>query len=222
MDVMEDIVTEGFKPCSSIMVSGSTGSGKTMWIKKYMENMEYLYKGKQPTEILYCYGVYQPLYDEMKEIPSINIFFHEGVPSSDEIMDFAEAGVHKLIVLDDISQQALQSADIELLFTQYCHHKCLSCIFVQQNLFQQGKYSKTIAMNCWYLVLFENVRDKMQISYLGRQIFPGKNKAFMNVYKDATKKPYSYLLIDFSPNVQDKYRLRSGIFPSDKHYAYDI
>ena len=219
---MEDKLSVGFKPCSSIMVCGSTGSGKTMWIKKYIENMDYLYDGKQPKEILYCYGVYQSIYDEMKEIPNINIMFREGLPSTDEIMDFAEDGVHKLIILDDISHQVVESRDIELLFTQYCHHKCLSCIFVQQNLFQQGKYSKTIAMNCWYLILFENVRDKMQISYLARQVFPGKNKSFMNVYKDATSKPFSYLLMDFSPNIKDKYRLRSGIFPDEKHYAYDI
>lgn len=212
----------GFRPRSSIMITGSTGSGKTKWVQKFLENIDSMYLYDPPKDVLYCYGVDQPLYDEIRNIPHLNVTFNEGVPAIEDILDYSESNVHKLIILDDLAHHVIKSQDMQLLFTQYCHHKNLSCIFIQQNLFQQGKYSKTIAMNCGYIVLFDNVRDKMQIMCLARQIFPNKSKQFLGVFRDATKTPYGYLVIDFSPNIDDRMRLRTNIFPGETHYGYEI
>lgn len=42
-----------------------------------------------------------------------------------------------------------------------------------------------------------------------------------NAYEDATKEPYGYLLIDLRPETDDRYRIRTKIFPDDeRQYAY--
>ena len=66
-----------FEPCSTFTVSAGTNSGKTTLIFQILCDK---YAFKEPVDrILYCYGVYQPLFDEMKaKIPKIQ--FHEGLP----------------------------------------------------------------------------------------------------------------------------------------------
>ena len=46
------------------------------------------------------------------------------------------------------------------LFTRDSHHHNLSVIYIVQNLFHQGKGSRSISLNSYYLVLFKNPRDK--------------------------------------------------------------
>ena len=120
-----------------------------------------------------------------------------------------------MLILDDVMHLIVNNDNIALLFTQLVHHKNISCIIVYQNLFNAGKHAKTISLNAAYLVLFKNVRDKGQISYVGRQVFPGRSKVFIEAYNDAVSEPHSYLLIDMTAKTSDCYRLRSSIFPDD-------
>ena len=55
-----------FEPCSSICVSGQTGSGKTRWVYRFLTHIRNMYSRDPPCQILYCYGIYQPLFDEME------------------------------------------------------------------------------------------------------------------------------------------------------------
>ncbi len=109
---------------------------------------------------------------------------------------------------------------MELLFTQGCHHRRLSVIFITQNLYGQGKSARTIALNCWYLVLFKNIRGTSQIQTLGRQLFPGRSKALVESFGDATKESWGYLVVDLSPRAKDEYRLRSKIYPDEDTIIY--
>ena len=109
---------------------------------------------------------------------------------------------------------------MELLFTQGYHHRRISVIFMTQNLFQKGSESRTIALNTYYLILMKNVRDAAQITYLGRQLFPRRANFLSAAYTDATQEPYGYLLVDTSPHAEDKYRLRTHIFPGEDPIVY--
>lgn len=109
---------------------------------------------------------------------------------------------------------------MELLFTQGCHHRRLSVLFLTQNLYVQGSRSRTIALNTTYLVLMKNVRDVSQIATLGRQLYPGKSKVLMQAFEDATATPYGYLVVDMSPHSEDTYRLRTHVFPSQDPVIY--
>ena len=208
-----------FRPCSSMTISGCTNSGKTTWVYKLLQNLKGMYTENPPQQILYCYGVYQPLFDEMeKTIP--NLTFQQGLPSSNMLDELTTDGLHSLVILDDLMNHVTQSLDMETLFTQGCHHRGLSCIFIMQNLHQQGKTARTIALNTTYLILFRNVRDASQITHLARQMYPGQAHSLVEIYRDCTKEPYSYLVIDMSPQSEDKYRLRTNIFPGEDPVVY--
>ncbi len=199
-----------FETSSTTCVAGCTGSGKTYWVKKLLEGGMY---ADPPKEVLYCYAIWQPLYDTM------NVRFHKGLPTAEEVESFAD-GEHKLIVLDDLMDRVCRDPEMELLFTQGCHHRRLSIVFITQNLFRQGKHARTISLNTWYLVLFRNYRDASQIDTLGRQMFPGKVEWFREVYRDATKPKYGYLIVDACPHSEDKYRIRTRIFPGEFPIVY--
>jgi len=42
----------------------------------------------------------------------------------------------------------------------------------------------------------------------------------VEAYKDATREPYSYLLVDLRPEQHEDLRLRTNVFPGETHYIY--
>jgi hypothetical protein len=144
-----------------------------------------------------------------------NILFYEGIPPLDYIYDYSK-GAPMLIIFDDLTNEIINNHDMLKLFTQGMHHRNISVIFMSQNIFQQGKHARTIALNVKYLVLFANPRDNLQVSYLGRQIFPGKSERLVEAYVDAVSvQDRGYILIDLHSATSEPYRLRSRIFPWD-------
>jgi hypothetical protein len=209
-----------FKATSTFSVSGTTGSGKTTFIFKLLKHANVMFTNPVH-KILYCYGVNQELFNEMEHsIP--NIFFHRGIPSYNEIEEFAD-GKHNMIVLDDLMTECVNNQEVANLFVQGAHHKKLSIIYLNQNMFCQGKNARTIALNCHYIILFQNLRDRSQIQRLGQQLFPGLSQILLEAYKDATSIAYGYLVVDLSPHTDQHFRLRTEIFPEQvtKIYYYD-
>ena len=58
------------------------------------------------------------------------------------------------------------------------------------------------------------------VANLARQMYPGKSTLMVEAFKNATSAPYGYLLIDLKQEIDDKLRLRTGIFPGDVQYVY--
>lgn len=195
-----------FEACSTIMVTGVSKSGKTRFVNQLLTTKNAF---TEPIDkILYCFGIYQPFFDTMKKEIK-NIHFHKGLP--EDVESFVN-GKHCAIICDDLMDQFINDEQCKLLFTQGAHHLSLSVIFITHNAFAQGKYARTIALNCNYLVLFKNFRDGSQIVNLGRQMFPGQGHVLVEAYNDATSVPYNPLIVDFCANTNNKYRLRSNIF----------
>ena len=61
------------------------------------------------------------------------------------------------------------------------------------------------------MILFKNPRDNVQISVLGRQVFPSKTKEFMEAFKDATAKEHGYLFLDFNQKTPDNMSIQTDI-----------
>lgn len=208
-----------FQPCSSMCISGQTGSGKTRFVYRLLTDLTEMYGGEPPKKILYCYGIHQPLFDDMERQFS-TLTLHHGLPSTETIEEFTSELEHTLIVLDDLMHRVVQNTDMEVLFTQGCHHRRISVIFITQNLFPRGSKSRTIALNTYYLVLMKNARDVSQVSILSRQLYPGRSRLLVEAYRDATKHAFGYLIVDTSPQGEDKYRLRTNIFPGEDPVVY--
>ena len=209
-----------FKPYSTMALCGATQSGKTTWLFKLLRNLNKMFEDDVPKHVLYCFGVYQSLYDDMKsQCPFIT--FHEGLPNAETITEFA-TGEHRIIVLDDLLNDVVQSTDMEKLFVLGSHHRHLSVCFLSQNLYKNGRCARTIALNTAYLILFKNYRDTSQLITLGRQLVPGHHGALVEAYKDATKSSYGYLVIDMSPHTYDRFRWRTHIFPGEDPIIYEV
>lgn len=199
------------------VIAGPTQSGKTVFLNKLLTHARVMIR-EPPESIVWFYGEYQPLYDQMFETLGEIIRFVEGVPQSFD--DFIDKSKRNLIILDDLMSETANDKTISNLFTKGSHHKNLSVILVSQNLFHRGRENRTISLNSHYLILFKNPRDASQIAYLARQMFPEKPKHLQEAYKDATSKPYGYLFIDLKSSTPESYRLRSQILPGEVQYAY--
>ncbi len=192
----------------SCVISGPSNSGKTYFVKRLMEN------GLKNQNIVYVYNCWQPLYDELLKLYAIK--FVEGIPTSLNYDNLLPVNKANLLILDDMMNEASRNTQVQKVFTQFVHHRNLSAIYIVQNLFAQGKSSRTISLNTNYLILFKKPRDSNQVMVLGKQMYPTNVKYFMECYQDATSQPYGYLMIDYKAKTPEQYRLRTGCFPIAK------
>ncbi|KAF4529495.1 hypothetical protein B566_EDAN017847 [Ephemera danica] len=218
-----------FKHPFTGIVAGPTGSGKTYFVREFLNRKpvnvkfdEHPFTGivAGPTGSGKTYFVREFLnrkpvnvkfdeviwcYGEWQSLyKEIKATFHEGLldtlPSDDK---------PRLLVVDDLMHEA--DKRVVDLFTKGSHHCNISVLFITQNLFHQKSGARDISLNAHYMVIFKNPRDAAQISYLGRQITP-ENPKFLEAYRDATANPHGYLLIDLKQDTPDVLRFRTNIF----------
>ena len=199
-----------FKHPFTAVVAGPTKSGKTYFVERFIRNIEQLVIPR-PGEIVWCYGEWQPLYNNLKQL---GIVFIEGLPDVSEW----DIKTPRLCILDDLMSETNES--VTKLFTKGSHHRNISVIQIVQNLFGKNKEHRTISLNSHYLVVFKNPRDKSQIMHLGKQMFPGQTHYVTEAYKSATEKPHGYLLFDLTQDTPDNLRLRTNIFPGELHTVF--
>ena len=191
------------------LVAGPTCCGKSQFVKRLLESGEDMIKGA-PENIIWCYGIYQPAYDEMLKTIA-NITNIEGVP--DDLESMINPSVRNLVVLDDLMHELSNDQRITSLFTKGCHHRNLSVIFILQIIFHRGKELRDMSLNCHYLVLFKSPRESSRVTHLAKQIFPGHINYMRESFQDATDEAYGYLFCDLKAQTPKDFRLRTNIFP---------
>ena len=210
-----------FASPSTIGIFGPTQVGKSFLLKQLLVNSSEVFASK-PIWFLYCYAVELPIYQELREVHGNKISFKQGIPSSEEISEFSSKTNHGIVVLDDLMIEVSSDSKALSLFTVGSHHLNLTVIFIRQNIFPGGKFSRSISLNLHYLILFKNLSDSLQIKHRARQIFPGRTKEFMEIFNDATSKPYGYLVIDLSPSADDEFHLRTRVLPNERAIIYSM
>jgi hypothetical protein len=230
--------TEQFKfhhPFTAI-VSGCTGSGKSIWVLRLIESLGQMVT-PPPIGVLYCYGELNANVLRMQQFGSARenrvmeneegnegarkrpwIRAYNGVP--DEAMVQAEAsatGGRLLLVLDDLVV-GMGASFLDNLFTRGSHHWGVSVILVTQHLFT--KELRIARNNSHYIVLLRNPTGALQVRNLATQLFPNQAKFFAEVYRDATAENFSYLLIDMHPGTKDALRLKTHIYPGEHTIFY--
>lgn len=210
-----------FKTPFNCIVSGASKTGKTTLVNNLLIVKNQIFS-TPPEYILLVYKYNQEIYNQMREtnlisellpLDSSDVSYEKLVEKVNPYKD----STGSLIIFDDSMTEL--SEKFEQVFTNLSHHQNCSIIFLTQNLFYNDKTYRTMSLNSHYIFLMRNERDKQQISTLAKQFCPGNNRFVIEAYKDATRYPYSYLLIDFAPESCSILKLRSKIFPSEFPYT---
>jgi len=116
-----------------------------------------------------------------------------------------------LVLIDDLMHDAISSQTVVSLFTTG-RHIGVSTIFLTQNIFAKGKFSRDISLNANYICLMKNIRDNQQIDYLSRQIFTKHRHFLSDIFSKYLHDSHPYLLIDLRPETSEFLRVKTDIF----------
>jgi hypothetical protein len=206
-----------FKHPFNLLITGFSQSGKTSWVRNFLKFSEHLCTHK-PKFVILFYKAMQPIYNDMLAEKLVDKLIDVSVqfPTLEEIYELIEPykdNGGSMMLFDDTMSDV--TTDFEQLFCNASHHLNSSIIFLTQNMFYNNKAFRTMSLNSHYIVIMKNPRDKQQISILARQFKPTNSEFVIRSYLDATRKNYSYLLLDFTPDSPETIRVRTDIFPNE-------
>ena len=197
---------ENFK----LFISGPSRCGKTFFISELLENIDTLAKDP-PETIIYVYKIWQSKFDEMKSV--VHGFIEDNENIIQQIKEIA-LGQSIFVIFDDlINSKSL--VDIATLFTVDGRHMNMSMAFLSQRMFVNNEHFRQISQNCDYFCIFKNPRNSSEIRTLAQQLTPG-SLDLIEIYKEATKKPFTYLLINLTQECDQNVKYLSNIF-DDNH-----
>ena len=137
----------------------------------------------------------------------------KGLPSIDECKKWAYMKSHIVVVFDDLMTELSNDKEMVKVVTVYSHHMNITMLVLLHNIFPPKL--RTISLNTHYVVLFKNKRDTLQVETFARRVMPDKIKYFFSCYKKAVAMLYGYLFVDLHPHSDEKYELRTRIFPNE-------
>ena len=145
------------------------------------------------------------------------IEFKQGLP---DIEDF-DQNKNNLLILDDLIKEGGKDNSIYDIFTIDSHHKNISVFFVTQNLFPKEKNSRTISLNCNYIIILNNPRDRAQIFHIAMRMFPECPQYLIECYTDAVESiDYGYIYLDFTQTKPKAMRVQTGICKDEQRIIY--
>ena len=197
---------------STILISGVSRSGKTCFSKSIIENVRTIFQPSSPRYIILIYEEWQPIYDILVEKDLVQLTL-KGIADFEALKEILvekkELG-GTLLLIDDQSLKIDQN--IMKIFTIRSHHLNCTCMLLTQTLFDNKHEFRTISLNATYIVLMKNARDGSSVTNLAKQTHPYRTRFLTSAYLDATKHPYSYLLIDLFQETPEEIRIRTNIF----------
>ena len=201
---------ENFK----LFISGPSRCGKTFFISELLENIGTFAK-EPPETILYVYKVWQSKFDEMKSI--VHGFIEDNENIIQQIKEIA-LGQRIFVIFDDlINSKSL--VDIATLFTVDGRHMNMSMAFLTQRMYVNNEHFRQISQNCDYFCIFKNPRNSSEIRTLAQQLTPG-SLDLIEIYKEATKSPFSYLLINLTQECDPNVKYISHVF--DENHSVKV
>jgi hypothetical protein len=207
------VVDVRLKSPFTAVVSGPTGSGKTRLLMKLIVSSRWVCTDP-PEEIIYCYGEWQDYFETVK-----GVVFHEGMIDIERAIP--NDGRPRWIIIDDLMSEVGGTKETNNLFTKGSHHRNFSVFFITQNAFK--KEHRTMSLNAQYYFWFKNPRDNLSIVNFAKQAFPGNTRAVVDAYKQATREPWTFLLMDLRQETDDRARLLGNYASENKPMVvYDV
>lgn len=180
-----------FAPNTSAIFAGVSQSGKTSLVKNLLRKE--FFQDPKPIRIDW-FGHYPD--PELFELP-----FPVNFRSCTFDPDGYSPEPNTLLVVDDQMHAMEKSSSFTTYFTRKVAHTGFRLWYLVQNLFAKGKEHRTQSLNANYLVLFRNVRDVSTVTHIAKQLVPSNPASFVKIYEDATRDPYTYLIVNCMQNT---------------------
>ena len=91
------------------------------------------------------------------------------------------------------------------------HHHGITALYLTQDLFPPGKFSKTINQNANDAICFKSPRDKTGIRNLVLQVYPEKRRRVLKLFLRLAARLFGYFMLDLHPASDDRFRLWSHL-----------
>nr|CAD2192553.1 unnamed protein product [Meloidogyne enterolobii] len=195
-----------FKLPFGMILAGPSSSGKSTFLLKFIAGSNELID-PSPKSILYCFGEMNNIVPLLQK-SGVGVF--AGVPPEELIKKYPKP---LLLILDDLLL-SINEKYLSELFTKKSHHQNFSIIFVTQNLFDPK--IKVARQNSQYIIVMRSPNSMLSVRNIGVQLFPRQLDYFLDAYRQATKHPYGYLVIDMHASSDPTLRLRTNIFKDDE------
>ena len=190
---------------SSVIIAGPSGSGKSVLTEQLLN--EKTICQHPPKKMVYCYDRWQPRFDPMKK----HMLFYKGIPDASLLTKWFGRTKGGVLILDDLMAEGGQDKQVLDLFTKDSHHRNITVLYLTQDLFPPGKFSKTINRNAHYLIAFKNPRDQTGIRNVLTQAYPAEWREKLELFKRVTARPFGYLMLDLHPASDDRFRFWSHL-----------
>ena len=163
----------------------------------------------------------------LKEIKFIDC--NNGIPTVGDLRK--NFGYQTLLILDDLMINAANATNsgsaaenMKNLNNFVCrdsHHHDMSVIFVCQDIGYKDGVLKTLRKNTHYHVVFVNHNDYSTFSIIthNKKI---SDATFKRVYDDVKEDKHGYVVFDGKNDSYANCRIRTGVFPQDNTYVYDV
>ena len=205
-----------------ISIVGQTSSGKSSLAYGLIRHIDKIFD-KEVKGVVVCYRHFQELYNKMKELSPVQVTLHMGIPTNDQITEYTSTfNGHWVLFCDDLSASVTNEKSMFDSYVMRSHHDNFSIINLTQNFYTQGKYARTMQLQVHYVYLLKTRRDRRQISILGSQMFPGRGRAFLECFEDATNihqptldavRLPGYLLVSLHPHEEARMILTTSLLP---------
>jgi GTPase SAR1 family protein len=189
-----------------MILAGPSSSGKTTFLLKFIAESMDLIEPK-PASILYAFGEYSSIVPVLQKA---GIAVYSGVPPEDVIKRQPKP---LLLILDDL-MLSIDQKYLNTLFTAKSHHQRFAILLAVQNVFEAK--IRVARQNAQYLVLMRAPNSALAIRNIGTQLFGNKLQFFLDSYRQATERPYGWLLVDLHAASDPLLRLRTGLFKDDE------
>jgi len=189
-----------------MVITGPSSSGKSTFLHKFIMEASNLIE-PVPKSILYCFGEMSSLVPILQKS---GVSVYSGVPPEDLIKRMPKP---LLLVLDDLLL-SIDEKYLNQLFTAKSHHQNFAVVFVTQNLFDRK--IRVARQNSQYLVIMRSPNAILSVRNIGVQLYPRQLDFFLDAYRQATLKPYGYLLLDMHAGSDPLFKLRTNIFKDDE------
>jgi len=127
-----------------------------------------------------------------------------------------------VLVLDDLMIEASKGTAVLSILTRFTHHNSITVFLLTQNIFYNSTKTRDLNSQAHYTILYRNSRDKSISTTLARQLCPHNKRHFVSSFADATRNPFSYLIIDCHPTTPDEFLLRTNLNSNSNFFESDI